>query len=70
MVKGAYGALVNSRDFDIGPLQMHHGAALLPVVVTDTDGERHGFVWVLGRQPSGSGPQADCWMTDAVFRAP
>lgn len=68
MVRQGYGALLDARDYDLGPVQMHHGAALIPVIVTAKDGEQHGFVWVLGRQSEGR--WANCWLTDAVFEAP
>jgi hypothetical protein len=66
MVRGpTYGALVDHRSAQIGPVQMRHGRALLPVLVEDRGGEDRGFVWVLGRQTEGR--FADCWMTDAVY---
>lgn len=68
MVTQGYGSLLDHRDADIGPIQVRGGEAYLPVIVTDGHGQQHGFVWVLRRQTRGR--FADCWMTDAVFRAP
>lgn len=65
---GAYRKLLDVQDYDLGPLQMHEGSALIPVIVTARDGRQHGFVWVLGRQTEGE--NANCWMTDAVYPAP
>lgn len=68
MVKRGYEALLDHRDANIGPLELHAGAAYVPVIITDRGGAQHGFVWVLGRQSEGA--FANCWMTDAVLRAP
>lgn len=60
-----YDRLLNHTSVDYGPVRIIDDKAYQPIVVTDTEGQKVGFLWILSRQPDGQ--FKDCWMTDAVI---
>jgi hypothetical protein len=60
-----YDRLLNHREVEYGPLRVDNDTAYQPVIVTASDGQRAGYLWVMSRQRDGE--YKDCWMTDAVL---
>ena len=60
-----YDRLLNHREVDYGPLRVEDDTAYQPVIVTASDGQQAGYLWVMSRQRDGE--YKDCWMTDAVL---
>lgn len=67
MVKNPlYLPLLNHATSEVRKLETTAAVAQRHVLVTDAEGNRATFLWVLSKQPDG--PYKDCWMTDAVQR--
>jgi len=60
-----YDRLLNHREVEYGPLRVEDDTAYQPVIVTGSDGQQAGYLWVMSRQRDGE--FKDCWMTDAVL---
>ncbi|MGD8956761.1 MAG: DUF4864 domain-containing protein [Chromatiaceae bacterium] len=60
-----YDRLLNHREVEYGPLRVEDDTAYQPVIVTASDGQQAGYLWVMSRQRDGE--YKDCWMTDAVL---
>ena len=60
-----YDRLLNHRKVEYGPLSVEGDTAYQAVIVTASDGQRAGYLWVMSRQRDGE--YKDCWMTDAVL---
>lgn len=60
-----YDRLLNHREVEYGPLRVEDDTAYQPVIVTASDGQQAGYLWVMSRQRGGE--YKDCWMTDAVL---
>ncbi len=67
MVKNPlYLPLLNHATSEVRKLETTATVAERHVIVTDAEGNRATFVWILSKQPDG--PYKDCWMTDSVQR--
>ncbi len=60
-----YDRLLNHQEVEYGPLRVEDDTAYQPVIVTASDGQQTGYLWVMSRQRDGE--YKDCWMTDAVL---
>jgi hypothetical protein len=60
-----YDVMLNHREATIGPTILGESRMRQEVTITAKDGTNTRFVWLVSRQEDG--PDAGCWMTDAVF---
>ncbi len=61
-----YLPLLNHATSEVRNLDTTKTVAQRHVIVTDAEGRRATFIWILSKQPDG--PHKDCWMTDSVQR--
>ena len=61
-----YKPMLNHVELEMGEGVIDNGNAQIPVVITDADGMRAGYLFTLTRQSSEI--CNDCWMTDTVVR--
>lgn len=67
MVKNPlYLPLLDHATSEVRKLETTATVAQRHVIVTDAEGNRATFIWILSKQPDG--PYKDCWMTDSVQR--
>ena len=62
----AYGPMIDHATLEIGEGVIGDYQAMVPVIITTTDGTRAGYMFSLSRQ--GEGQYENCWMTDRVVR--
>ena len=60
-----YDVMLNHREATVGPTILGESRMRQEVTITAKDGSNTRFVWLVSRQEDG--PDAGCWMTDAVF---
>lgn len=61
-----YKPMLNHVELEMGEGVINRSSAQIPVIVTDADGTRAGYLFRLTRQSSET--CNDCWMTDSVVR--
>lgn len=67
MVKNPlYAPMINHTHVEYGTSTLREGHTLVPVVLTDTDGNEAGYLFVLRKLQGESCP--GCWMTESVVR--
>lgn len=62
----AYVPMLNHAQLKIGSSTFSEGAALVPVLIQDNDGNQAGYMFFLSQQTEP--PFENCWMTDSVIR--
>jgi hypothetical protein len=60
-----YDVMLNHRAVSYGPTILGESRMRQEVTITAKDGLKKRFLWLVSRQDDG--PDAGCWMTDAVF---
>ena len=61
-----YRPMLDHQTAQLGDMFVEDVRAILPVLLTASDGKRVGYMFVLSKQAGGAYDQ--CWMTDAVLR--
>lgn len=61
-----YSAMLHHKAAQYGELRLQGNQAVQSVILTEANGERVGYVFILSRQKGA--PCDECWMTDSVLR--
>ena len=62
----AYRPMIDHAELNIGEAEIRGEMARVPVLISNENGDKAGYLFFLSRQSTG--PHENCWMTDRVIR--